>query len=877
MTQGFIAGTQLRSQFLEYFSSRGHQQVRSGNIVPSDPTLMFTNAGMVPFKDVFTGREKRDYNRATSCQKCLRVSGKHNDLDEVGRTARHQTMFEMLGNFSFGDYFKEEAIALAWTLLIDEWKIPAERVWATVHHSDDEAYELWTKKIGLPEQRVQRLGDKDNFWTMGEVGPCGPCSELHFDLGPEMGPEQADGPASGGNRYMEFWNLVFMQFEQLPDGTRQPLASPCVDTGMGLERVAQITQGVRSNYDTDLLNDLMKDAAELAKVKLGADEKTDTALRVLADHSRACAFLIAEGIIPSNAGHGYVLRRIARRAIRFGVELNLGHEPFFHQLTDQVVSRFSAAYPELTERRAFIDRVVSGEEERFAETRDRGLALLEEELAKGVKVLDGGVVFRLHDTFGFPTDLTRVIAEERGVALDDAGYQTHMEAQREAGRAAWKGSGSILADPMYMKLAGDLSASEFSGYNKTEDGADITAIVRDGEQVDALSEGESGEIILTQTPFYAESGGQEGDTGTLAVGDATFAVDDTQSPTNGLIVHRGRMVSGTMKVGDGATLTVDAQARSNAGRNHTATHLLHAALRKVLGDHVTQKGSLVGPDRLRFDFSHFQAVTPEELRQVEDFVYAAILDNERVDTELMGIDAAKASGAIAFFGEKYGEEVRVVRVADRSVELCGGTHVRQTGDIGFFRILSEGGISSSVRRIEAQTGTGAMRVVRDLSDSAGAAAGQLRTSVSQLPEAVDRLLSENKSLKDELASFRRDQALGTADDLLAQAREIDGISVLSVATDGDRDALRAMADKLRDKLGSGVVVLGAVQDDKVALLAAVTPDLAGSRVHAGKLVGEVAQIVGGRGGGRPEFAQAGGTDPSKLDAALAKVYEIIAS
>ncbi len=875
MSDSLLSGAELRSQFLDYFSAREHQIVRSGNIVPTDPSLMFTNAGMVPFKDVFTGREQRPYNRATSCQKCLRVSGKHNDLDEVGRTPRHHTMFEMLGNFSFGDYFKEDAIRMAWALMVDEWGLPADRIWATVHHTDDEAFELWTKAIGLPEQRVQRLGDKDNFWSMGDVGPCGPCTELHFDLGPEMGPERADGPASGDDRYMEFWNLVFMQYEQFPDGSRQPLARPCVDTGMGLERIAQVVQGVQSNYDTDLLRDLMTDAAQIAKIKLGDAEASDTALRVMADHSRACAFLIAEGIIPSNEGRGYVLRRIARRAIRFGVELGLGDTPFFHQLTDQVVERFGTAYPELQERRAFIDRVVSGEENRFAETRDRGLALLQEELAKGDKTLTGEVVFRLHDTFGFPPDLTRLIAEERGVDIDDAGYKTHMEAQRAAGRAAWRGSGSEQADMIYVDLAskGD---TQFTGYENLEDSAAITGLVRDGNTVEALSAGQQGEVIVAQTPFYAESGGQMGDSGAIQVGDARFRVTDTQSPVPGLVVHSGTVEEGEVRAGSLATLSVDAQARSGSGRNHTATHLLHAALRTVLGDHVTQKGSLVGPDRLRFDFSHFQSVTAEELRRVEDFVYSAILDNHRVDTEVMGIDDAKAAGAIAFFGEKYGDDVRVVRVADRSMELCGGTHVRQTGDIGFFRILSEGGISSSVRRIEAQTGTGAMQVTRELSQAANSAAGQLRTTVALLPEAIERLLAENKALKDEMSGLRRQKALGNADSLLAQAREIDGFKVLAVATEGNRDALRAMADKLRDQLKSGVVVLGAVEDDKVTLLAAVTKDLAGGRVHAGKLIGEVAQMVGGRGGGRPDFAQAGGTQPDQLPLALERVFEIVA-
>jgi alanyl-tRNA synthetase len=873
----FVSSADLRAEFLAFFAARGHREVRSGNMIPDDPTLMFTNAGMVPFKDVFTGREKRDYNRATSCQKCLRVSGKHNDLDEVGRTPRHQTMFEMLGNFSFGDYFKEEAIRFSWDLLVGQWGLDTDRIWATVHHSDDEAYALWTDMIGLPKARVHRLGDKDNFWSMGDVGPCGPCSELHYDMGDKLGPAQANGPAGGGDRYMEIWNLVFMQYEQHPDGTREALAKPCVDTGMGLERICQIKQGVLSNYDTDLLRPLMEDAAAIANVKIGLDNETDTALRVLADHARAVAFLAAEGVIPANVGHGYVLRRVARRAIRFGVKLNLGDTPFFHRLTDQVVTRFGDIYPELNERRAFIDRVISGEEERFSETRDKGLALLEEALTKGGETLDGEVVFRLHDTFGFPPDLTRVIAAERGVKLDEDGYKSHMETQRAAGRAAWKGSGSAQAGTVYLQIANEHPPTEFTGYEQLDGHGVVRALVVNDAFVESLAPGSTGEVVVDQTPFYAESGGQTGDTGWLTVGQGRFKVTDTRAPVPGVVCHHGQLESGALSVGDSVEMSVDKDPRAAARRNHTATHLLHAALRQFLGDHVTQKGSLVGPNRLRFDFSHFQAVTPEELLQIENFVYSAILENQEVDTTLMGLEAAKAAGAMAFFGEKYGDEVRVVNIEDRSIELCGGTHVERTGDIGFFRILSEGGISSNVRRIEAQTGHGAMSVMREIAAAAEAAAGQLRTTVPKLAGSVERLLNENKTLKDERNSLRTQQALGNTDSLLAEARDIDGFKVLSVATEGDRDALRAMADKLRDQLQSGVVVLGAADGDKVVLLAAVTKDLAGKRVHAGKLIGKVAQMVGGRGGGRPDFAQAGGTDPSQLSHALEQVYSLVAN
>ncbi len=871
MTPNYLPGAEIRRQFLDFFAQNGHTIVRSAPLIPADATLMFTNSGMVQFKDVFSGAEKRDYSRATTCQKCLRISGKHNDLEEVGRTPRHQTMFEMLGNFSFGDYFKEEAIRYSWKLLTEIWKLDVSKLWVTVHYTDDEAFDIWTKAVGVPEHRVQRLGDKDNFWSMGPVGPCGPCTEIHVDLGPTMGPEHPQGPAGGGNRYMEIWNNVFMQYYRHPDGTLDPLPRPSVDTGMGLERIASVIQGVTSNYETDLFLGLMNDGAEIAGKKLGVSEDTDTALRVLADHARACAFLVAEGIIPANLGRGYELRRVARRAARFGVMLGLDTEPFFYKLTDRVVERMSDAYPELAERRAFIQRVIRGEEEKFAVTRDKGLALLGTEL-QGTTTLSGDVVFRLHDTFGFPPDLTRLIAEEKGVGIDEAGYEERMNAQKAAGRAAWKGTGHEGVEEVYRELVDEKIGTEFTGYTVLNGQSEVLALISGGQRVGVLT-GE-GELVVAKTPFYAESGGQSGDVGTITVAGASFTVTDTQSPLPGLVVHRGH-TTGSLTLGDDASLAVDPRTRGSSRRNHTATHLLHAALRTVLGDHVMQKGSLVGPNRLRFDFSHFTAMTKDELRQVEDLVYEQILSDVHVDTRVLPISEAKAEGAIAFFGEKYGDVVRVVRVPGFSMEFCGGTHAGSTGEIGLFRILSEAGISSGVRRIEAQTGLGAMEYIRDVVGASEAAAAVLRARPAELADAITKMQLENRALRKEIDDAKRASALSDADALLSKARDVNGVKVLAARSEVDRDAMREQADKLRDKLGSGVVVLGAVHDGKVAFLVAVTKDLAGSRVHAGKLAGALAEKVGGKGGGRPDFAQAGGSDVAGLDAAIEAAYTLV--
>ena len=864
-------GNQIRREFLDYFGQRAHSVQPSSSLVPNDPTLMFVNAGMVQFKDVFTGKEQRDYRRATTSQKCLRVSGKHNDLEEVGRTPRHHTLFEMLGNFSFGDYFKEEAIGYAWELVKDVWKLDIDRVWVTVHHSDDEAWDLWTRKYGMPESRMQRLGDKDNFWSMGDTGPCGPCTEIHYDLGPSMG-DCTKGPAGESDRYMEFWNLVFMQYEQFADGSRQPLANPSVDTGMGLERVTSILQGVTTNYDTDLIRGLMAVGAEQAKVDMKtADEERMTALRVLADHSRATAFMIADGIIPSNEGRGYVLRRIARRAIRWGVKLGLGAEPFFHHVTAAVVEQMGGAFPELREREGFIREVVKGEEVRFGETRDKGLALLDEALSSvSGGTLDGDTVFKLHDTFGFPSDLTSLIAEEKGIKVDMAGFHAAMEQQKERGRAAWKGSGSAGVDQLWHGLLAE-HPTEFTGYTELDGDAQVMAIVHEGARVDVLPEGAEGVVILNRTPFYGEAGGQVGDTGSLSAEGVTFAVSDTQKPVPGLHAHHGSVAEGQLRVGASVKASVHAVRRDDIQRNHSATHLLHSALREVLGDHVQQRGSLVAGDRLRFDFSHHKAVSEDELLRIEDIVNREVLSNVGVLTEVMAIDDAKAMGAMSLFGEKYGDIVRVVTIGPDSIELCGGTHVKRAGDIGLVRFVSESGVSAGVRRVEAVSGRGSLARVRSNDAALAKASSTLRASPGELAAAIARLQADNKALRKQLDDMKRAQALSAADNLVSSARDIHGVKVLAAVSDSPK-GLRDQADKLRDQLGSGVVVLAAAAGKKATLLVAVTKDLAGSKVHAGKLVRELAAVVGGRGGGRPDFAQAGGSQPDKVGDVVPAAY-----
>ncbi len=868
----------IRQEFLSFFGERGHAVVPSSSLIPAnDPTLYFVNAGMVQFKDVFTGQEQRSYTRATTVQKVLRVSGKHNDLDNVGRTPRHHTLFEMLGNFSFGDYFKAEAIPMAWELLTKVFGIPAERLWVTVFQDDDEAYDLWRGTVGFPAERIQRLGAKDNFWSMGPTGPCGPCSEIFFDHGATISPVEG-GPASDSPRYVEIWNNVFMQFEALSDGSRVPLPRPSIDTGMGLERLAAVLQGVFSNYDTDLFVPLVNRAGREANRRLGDDQEVDVALRVIADHSRATAFLVADGLMPSNEGRGYELRRIMRRAIRFGVKIGL-NRPFLPATVSEVIDRFSGAYPELNERRAFVEQVVLGEEESFRRTLDRGMRLIDLEIHRAGKggVIPGEVAFTLSDTYGFPLDLTQQIAEERGVTVDGSGYQGALEVQRSRGRAAWKGSGEQAIGQLWHRMAAELGPARFTGYDRTEDAAAIVALVRsqgdDVEEVERLDPGEIGFVILEKSPFYAESGGQVGDRGALSTtADGEHAVMDTTS-ASGLTLHHVRAGAGGLQVGAVVVARVDAARRAETRRNHTATHLLHKALRTVLGEHVAQKGSHVAPDRLRFDFSHPRAISHDDLRQVENLVNAELLHNHAVSVEVMDLDAAMASGAMALFGEKYGNQVRVVSVPGFSTELCGGTHVGRTGDIGLFRIEAESGVAAGIRRIEALTGLGALTATQRDADLLGATAERLKTSPNLVGEAVARLQEDRRALERRLDEALSRLAAAAAGELAARARTISGIKVLAAEYDGD---LKEQADRLRDQIGTGLVVLASRKDGRVSILAAVTRDLAGSRLHAGKVIEQLAPLVGGRGGGRPDLAQAGGRDGSGLDEALDRVYSLAA-
>ncbi len=865
---------QIRKAFLDFFASQQHAVVPSSSLIPhNDPTLFFVNAGMVQFKDVFTGAEVRDYSRATTVQKCLRVSGKHNDLENVGRTPRHHTFFEMLGNFSFGDYFKTEAIPMAWSLLTDELGVDAERLWVTVYEEDDEAYAIWRDQIGVPERRIQRLGAKDNFWSMGDTGPCGPCSEIHYDHGPEIS-DDTRGPAGEGDRYVEIWNLVFMQYDQSASGQRTALPRPSIDTGMGLERIAAVLQGVYSNYDTDLFQPLLRRAADLAGLRYGADPTADTALRVIADHSRAAAFLVGDGVMPSNEGRGYVLRRVMRRAIRFGVKLDIDR-PFLHETAGAVIESFGDAYPDLRDRSDFIREVVLGEEQRFRRTLRRGMQLLDTQLSRAKQsesaVVDGQTAFTLSDTYGFPLDLTQLIAAEQGVSVDVKGFAAALEEQRAKGRAAWKGSGEEAVDGLWRQLAQDKGETDFTGYDATEGVGSIVALVRKADETleltDSLAPGESGIAVLDQTPFYAESGGQVGDAGEL---QGARVLDTTKA--SGLHLHH-LDVTAPLHVGDTVRATVDAERRDRTRRNHTATHLLHSALRSVLGEHVSQKGSLVGPDRLRFDFAHHKPMTADEIRQVEDQVNAEILRNSGLDTSVEDLDGAIARGAMALFGEKYDADVRVVTVPGFSVELCGGTHVTRTGDIGLFRLLSETGVAAGVRRVEAQTGTGAIAILRAETARLVEAAGKLKTQPERLIDSIERLQDERRELERKLRALETQLAKQAAGALVDGAADVDGVKVLAAEFDGD---LREQADRLRDQLGTSVIVLVGKKGGKVQLLVAASKDIAGKRVHAGNLVRPLAKLVGGGGGGRPDMAQAGGKDPGGIPAVLEQAPKLVA-
>jgi alanyl-tRNA synthetase len=857
-----MGSAELRAAFLDFFKDHGHAVVPSSSLVPgNDPTLLFTNAGMVQFKDVFLGKDQRSYVRAASSQRCVRAGGKHNDLENVGYTARHHTFFEMLGNFSFGDYFKREAIRYAWDFVTGTLGIPPERLWVTVFEEDDGAAEIWLKEIGVDPGRFTRMGAKSNFWAMGDTGPCGPCTEIFYDHGPGIEGGPPGSPNEDGDRYVEIWNLVFMQYDRSADGRMVPLPKPSVDTGMGLERVAAVMQGVHSNYDIDLFRHLIVAAAKLT----GAKDPKSSSLRVIADHIRACSFLIADGVLPSNEGRGYVLRRIIRRAIRHGFMLGQ-RQPFFHALVPVLDEEMGSAYPELRAQRAHIERVLRQEEERFAETLSQGMALLDGAIDKlSGRQIPGETVFRLYDTFGFPLDLTSDIARERGLTVDEAGFESAMNAQRERARAASKFGVDLRSD---VKVDGQ---TKFTGYESEVGSGRIAALLRGKDSVQELHAGEDGQVVLDATPFYAESGGQVGDRGLLVSGESRFAVADTQKLGKAHI-HVGKVASGTLRVGDVVQAEVDHGLRQATRLNHTATHLLHAALRKVLGTHVTQKGSLVSPERLRFDFAHYSAVTPDELREIERLVNAEIRANAQAETRLMDFDAAVAAGAMALFGEKYDDEVRVLRVGDFSTELCGGTHASRAGDIGLMRIVSEGGIAAGVRRIEAVTGEGAFGYVVETDHKLRDVAGLLKATRDDVEEKVRHLVERSRRLEKEIAQLKDKLASGQGRDLAADAMAIGSVKFVATRVEGaDAAALRNAVDQLKNKLGSAAVVLGSVDaDGKVLLIAGVTADLTG-KVRAGELVNHVAQQVGGKGGGRPDLAQAGGTEPDKLEAALESV------
>src|SRR5712664_3897097 len=866
-----MKSSEIRSAFLEYFRSKGHSIVASSSLVPAnDPTLLFVNSGMVQFKDVFLGKEKRPYVRAVSSQRSLRAGGTHNDLENVGYTARHHTFFEMLGNFSFGDYFKQDAIGFAWELLTKIFKLPPERLWATVYHTDDEAYELWTRMVGLPKERVVRIGDKpggqkyqsDNFWQMADTGPCGPCSEIFYDHGPGIEGGPPGSPDADGDRYIEIWNLVFMQFNREKSGdsfVMHPLPRPSVDTGMGLERIAAILQGKHSNYEIDLFQDLIKAAARETHHK----DLRNPSLNVIADHIRACSFLIVDGVIPGNEGRGYVLRRIIRRAIRHGYKLGQT-EPFFHRLVGDLDKAMGDAYPELRASKKRVEQVLRQEEERFAETLENGMAVLESALASGEKLLDGDTVFRLYDTYGFPVDLTADIGRERGVRIDMAGFEAAMEQQRERARAASRFS-------MATGLEYSGNKTEFHGYDTLTLRARVAALYREGTPVQELRAGDAGVVVLDRTPFYAESGGQVGDRGELAGPAGTFAVDDTQKIQAEVFGHHGKQRTGVLRVGDTVNAQVDQVSRRRAMWNHSATHLMHAALRQVLGKHVEQKGSLVDAQRTRFDFSHPKPLTAEEIARVEALVNAAIQRNEEVTARIMKYDDAMRAGALAFFGDKYGDEVRVLTMGEFSTELCGGTHVRRTGDIGFFKIVSESGVAAGIRRIEAVTGEGALAWVQKLEEEKSFVEDFFQASGEALMDKLKAEREERKALEKELARLKSKLASSQGEDLADQAFEVKGARVLAATLEGaDARTLRETMDRLKERLKSAAIVLGAVTDGKVSLVAGVTADLT-SKLKAGELVNYVAQQVGGKGGGRPDMAQAGGSEPANLPAALRSV------
>ncbi len=864
-----MKSAEIREAFLRFFEEQGHTRVASSSLIPNnDPTLLFTNAGMNQFKDCFLGAEKRAYTRAVSSQKCVRAGGKHNDLENVGYTARHHTFFEMLGNFSFGDYFKRDAITFAWTFLTSEqWlNLPKEKLWVTVYASDDEAYDIWTKEVGVPAERMVRIGDNkgapyasDNFWTMGDTGPCGPCTEIFYDHGADIWGGPPGSPEEDGDRYIEIWNNVFMQFNRTADGVLHPLPAPSVDTGMGLERISAVMQHVHSNYEIDLFQNLLTAAAKA----IGCSNDGQASLKVVADHIRSCGFLIADGVLPSNEGRGYVLRRIIRRACRHGNKLG-AKGSFFYQIVAALAAEMGEAFPELKSQQAHIERVLKAEEEQFAKTLEQGLRILEQDLAqlKG-DVVPGDVVFKLYDTYGFPMDLTADIARERELTIDEAGFEREMEAQRERARSA----SSFGMD--YNSLVKIDSATEFLGYDATEGQGKIIALYKDGQSVDQLGEGEQGVVVLDRTPFYAESGGQVGDSGFLQAGAARFDVRDT-TKTGGAFLHHGVVASGALVIGSPVEAKVDADVQHATSLNHSATHLLHEALRQVLGEHVQQKGSLVDSQRLRFDFSHFEAVKPEQIKALEDIVNREVRKNTPVETELTDIETAKAKGAMALFGEKYGDTVRVLSMGgDFSVELCGGIHAKRTGDISLFKIISEGGVASGVRRIEAVTGAAALDYLNAAEEQVKEAAQLVKGNRDNLIDKLSAVLERNRQLEKQLEQLQAKAASAAGDDLSNAAVEVKGAKVLAARLDGqDGKALLALVDQLKNKLGHAVILLGSEHEGKVVLVAGVTKDLS-SQLKAGDLMKQAAAAVGGKGGGRPDMAQGGGVDVAALDQALA--------
>jgi alanyl-tRNA synthetase len=863
-------GSEIRESFIKFFEGKGHTRVASSSLIPKDdPTLMFTNAGMVQFKNAFLGLENRGYTRAVSCQKCARAGGKHNDLENVGVTARHHTFFEMLGNFSFGDYFKEEAIAWAWEYLIDVVKLPKEKLWVTIYNDDDEAFNIWHEKMKVPKERIVRMGEKSNFWMMGETGPCGPCSEIIYDQGPGTGCGRPECDINCDcDRHLEIWNNVFTQFDRDATGKLTPLPKPNIDTGMGLERLTAVIQGVQSNYDTDLFTPIIRFVEKVSGKTYGQNAEHDVSIRVIADHSRAVTFLIGDGILPSNEGRGYVLRRILRRAARHGKMLGI-NKPFLNECAQVVIDMMKDIYTDLESKASYITKVILNEEQRFMETLDAGLRILQEETTElkqaGKNVLPGALVFKLYDTYGFPTDLTADIVKRDGFTLDTEGFEAEMEQQRERARGAWKGSGEEAVAECYLKLSSSGIATEFCGYEgNTEADSKITAIIVGGNTVETLSEGQEAEIVVATTPFYGESGGQIGDTGYLEGDGFTFVVQDTKKPVDKLFVHKGIVRKGAVKVGDKVHLIVDLERRRAIQANHSGTHILQAALKAVLGDHIKQSGSLVNDERLRFDFTHFSKITDEEMRRIEEIANDIIRKNVEVATQICDLEDALKTGATAVFDEKYGATVRLVKMGDKSMELCGGTHVARTGDIGLLKVLHESAIAAGVRRIEAVTGRQAFVYFQQTEEELKKAAGLLKANPSELTERTERLLKHTRDLEKEIEALKGKLAAKDSGDLLRQVKEIGGVKVLATEVSiSDAKTLRDFGDKLRDKLESGIILLAAKAEDKALLLCMVTKDLAG-KFHAGNIIKELAPIVGGKGGGRPDMAQAGGTQPENL-------------